>query len=210
MWDDISLWFSFVFSWWLVILNTFSYTYWLFVNLLWEDLYSGTLPILNWIIIIIASGLYEFFISPKCLFGQINKMWYTYKERKKESVVQSCPTLCNPTDCSPPGSSVHGIFQARVLQWVTISSSRGSSRPRDWTQVSHIAGRRFTVWATREYNGILFCNKREWGTNTCYNMDKAWKHYAKWKKPDTKDAILYDFIYMTCSEETTLLRQKTD
>ena len=49
-----------------------------------------------------------------------------------------------------PGSSVHGIFQARVLDWVAISLSRGSSRPRDQTRVSHTAGRRFTIWATRK------------------------------------------------------------
>ena len=48
-------------------------------------------------------------------------------------VTQSCLTLCNPLDCSPPGSSVHGIFQARTLEWVAISSARGSSWPRDWT-----------------------------------------------------------------------------
>ena len=53
-------------------------------------------------------------------------------------------------DCGLPGSSVHRIFQARAVEWVAISSSRGSSRPRDWTQVSRIAGRRFTVRATRE------------------------------------------------------------
>ena len=53
-------------------------------------------------------------------------------------------------DCSPPGSSIHGIFQARVLEWVAISFSRGSSWPRDWTQVSHVVGRHFTIWATRE------------------------------------------------------------
>ena len=53
-------------------------------------------------------------------------------------------------DCSPPGSSVHGIFQARVLEWGAISFSRGSSRPRDQTWVSRVADRRFTVWATRE------------------------------------------------------------
>ena len=51
-------------------------------------------------------------------------------------------------ECSPPGSSVHGIFQARVLEWVTISFSRGSSQPRDRTLVSHIASRYFTIWAT--------------------------------------------------------------
>ena len=66
------------------------------------------------------------------------------------SVAQSCPTLCDTMDCSLSGSSVHGIFQARVLEWVAISFSRGYSRPRDLTQFSHIAGRRFIVWATRE------------------------------------------------------------
>ena len=53
--------------------------------------------------------------------------------------------LCHPMDCSLLGSSVHGIFQARVLEWIAISFSRGSSRPRNRTWVSHIAGRRFTV-----------------------------------------------------------------
>ena len=64
-------------------------------------------------------------------------------------VTQSCPTLCNPMDCSPPGCSVHGILQARKLQWVAISFPRGSSQPRDQTWVSCIAGRFFTIWATR-------------------------------------------------------------
>ena len=54
----------------------------------------------------------------------------------------------------PPGSPVHGISQARILEWVAISSSRGSSQPRDWTQVSHIAGRFFTIGATREYTYV--------------------------------------------------------
>ena len=66
------------------------------------------------------------------------------------SVAQLCPTLCDPMDCSLPGTYVHGTFQARVLDWVAISFSRGSSRPRGQTQVSHIRGRRFTIWATRE------------------------------------------------------------
>ena len=64
-------------------------------------------------------------------------------------VAQSCLTLCDPMDYSPPGSSVHGILQARVLEWVAMLSSRGSSQPRNQTQVSHSAGRFFTVWATR-------------------------------------------------------------
>ena len=62
-------------------------------------------------------------------------------------VAPSCPTLCDPVDCSPRGSSVHGILQARVLEWVAISFSRGSSRPRDRTPVSWIAGRCFNLWA---------------------------------------------------------------
>ena len=71
-------------------------------------------------------------------------------------VTQSCPTLCDPMDCRPPGSSVHGNLQARILKWVAISYSRRSSWPRDWTWVLHIAafsltaGRCFTVWVTSE------------------------------------------------------------
>ena len=68
----------------------------------------------------------------------------------ESEVTQSCPTLCNPMDFSLPGSSVHGIFQARILEWVAISFSRRSSWPRDWAQVSSIVGRLFTIWASRE------------------------------------------------------------
>ena len=71
------------------------------------------------------------------------------KEKKESEVVQSCPTVCDAMDCSLPGSSVHGIFQAIVLEWIAISFSRGSSQPRARTQVSRIVDRRFTVWATR-------------------------------------------------------------
>ena len=71
------------------------------------------------------------------------------KNKSESEVAQSCPTL-QPVDCSPPSSSVHGILQARILKWVAISFSRGSSQPRDRTQVSHIAGRCFNLCATRE------------------------------------------------------------
>ena len=60
-------------------------------------------------------------------------------------VTKSCLTLCDLMDCSPPGSSVHGILQARILEWVTISFSTGSSQPRDWTHVPCFAGRFFTT-----------------------------------------------------------------
>ena len=66
-------------------------------------------------------------------------------------VFQSYLTLCNPMDCSLPGFSVHGISQARVMEWVCISFSIESSRTRNWALVSHIAGRFFTVWATRVF-----------------------------------------------------------
>ena len=68
---------------------------------------------------------------------------------KWNEVSQSCLTLCDPVDCSP-GSSVHRILQARILEWVAISFSRGSSWPRDQTQVSRIAGRLSNIWATRD------------------------------------------------------------
>ena len=58
--------------------------------------------------------------------------------------------LCDPMDCSPSGSSVHGILQARILELMAMSSSRGSSWHRDWTQVSYTEGRFFSIWATRE------------------------------------------------------------
>ena len=63
-------------------------------------------------------------------------------------VAQLCLTLCDPVDCSPPGFSVHGILQARILEWIAIPFSRGFTQPGDQIQVSCIAGRFFTVWAT--------------------------------------------------------------
>ena len=66
------------------------------------------------------------------------------------SVAKSCPTLCDPMDCSPPGSPVHGIILARILEWVAISFSRGSSWPRDRTRVSCIVGRFLTIWTMKE------------------------------------------------------------
>ena len=66
----------------------------------------------------------------------------------ESEVVQSCPTLCDPMHCSLPGSSIHGIFQARVLEWIAISFCRESSQPRDWTQVSRIVGKCSTIWVT--------------------------------------------------------------
>ena len=73
----------------------------------------------------------------------------------KGVVTESWPTLCDPVDYSSSGSSVHGILQAKILEVVAMPFSRGSSWPRDWTQVSGIAGRFFTIWATREAPHVL-------------------------------------------------------
>ena len=86
---------------------------------------------------------------------------------------------------SLPCFSIHGIFQARVLEWVAISFSRGSSWPRDQTRVSHIIGGHFTVWATRESNppgslvpGILQARTLEW---VAISFSSAWKWKVKLK-----------------------------
>ena len=78
-------------------------------------------------------------------------MWYERNETVSHSVMSNSLW---PHGCSLPGSSIHGISQARILDWVTISSSTGSSRLRNRTQVSCIAGRFFTGWATREAHVI--------------------------------------------------------
>ena len=72
------------------------------------------------------------------------------------SVAQLCPTLCNSMDCNPSGSSLHGIFQTRILEWVAISFSRGFSWPRDGTHVSCLEGRFFTT----EPPGKPYSNRR--------------------------------------------------
>jgi len=71
------------------------------------------------------------------------KRFINSESEVKVLVVQSCPTLCSPMDYSPPGSSVHGVLQARILEWVAIPFAVRFSRPRDWTQISCIGGRLF-------------------------------------------------------------------
>ena len=79
-------------------------------------------------------------------YQRTNPSRYQIMKESESEVIQSCATLCDPMDCSLPGFSVHGIFPARVLEWVAISFSRGSSQPRNRTRVSRVAGRRFTLW----------------------------------------------------------------
>ena len=78
-----------------------------------------------------------------------------WRWKVKVLVTQLCLILCDTVDCSPPGSSVHGLLQARILEWVGIPFSRGSSWLRDGIQVSCIAGRVFTLWVTREALSLL-------------------------------------------------------
>ena len=80
--------------------------------------------------------------------GQVNT--HSHPHTCVCSVAQLCPTLCEPMDCNPPGSSVLGIFKAGILEWIAISSSRGSSQPRYWTHISCIGRRILHHQATWE------------------------------------------------------------
>ena len=124
--------------------------------------------ILEWVAISFSSGCSQarepvsstlagrFFTTSAPREAQITTM------KSESEVTQWCLTLCDPVYCSLPGSSVHGILQARILEWITVSFSRGSSRPRDWIQISRISGRRFNPWATREAQNksIVFSKKK--------------------------------------------------
>ena len=100
------------------------------------------------------------------LQGSGNYLWVLLKDHRnvghafwyhvKVLSSQLHPTLCDPMEYNLLGSSVYGIFQARILEWVAISFSRESSWPRYQTQVSCIAGRFFTIWATREVHLYLY------------------------------------------------------
>ena len=104
-------------------------------------------------------------------------------------VAQTCPTLCDPTNCSPWGFSVHGILQARILKWVAIPFSRGSSWPRDQTQVSHIARRFFTFWATGKplLNIVQFSSVTQSCLTLCDPMNCSMPglpvHHQLWSLP---------------------------
>ena len=85
-------------------------------------------------------------VMPDLLVGACGIfMFFSWRVWSVSDVAQSCLTLCDPMDCSLPGSPVHGIFQARILEWGAISFSSGSSQPRDQSRVSCIVGRRFTI-----------------------------------------------------------------
>ena len=102
---------------------------------------------LSWMVCPQVTSLITVYISEALsrVWGETSRYWCG-----DGLVAKLCSTLNDPMDCSLPGSSVHGILQVRILEWVAIPFSRGSSWPRNQTQVSCIAGRFFTNWATRE------------------------------------------------------------
>ena len=127
--------------------------------------------------------------------GEKSYTWF-HSYRVLTLVTQLCLTLCDPMYGSPPGSSVHGILQERILEWASIPFSRESFQPRDWTQVSHTAGRFFTVWATREAQSsqgttLIYDGEegRGWGgseqlwsglTKKKTNFPGWWKYSTSW------------------------------
>ena len=107
-------------------------------------------------------------------------------------VTQSCLILCNLMECSLPGSSVMGILQARILEWIVIPSSRGSSQPRDQTQVSCIAVRFLTIWATRE----------AWKSRN-HNVSSA--YHWKWAIMTYLYYFLHLLCYLNCLQWASIL-----
>ena len=109
-----------------------------------------------WILFSAAKALFLLTIWRTRKYQIFFSIGWVRDEVKESEVAQSCPTLCDPMDYSPPVSSVHGILQAQILEWVAISFSRGSSRPRDRTQVFRISSRHFNLWATSPNIVCLF------------------------------------------------------
>ena len=108
------------------------------------------------------------------------------------------PILCDPMHCGPPGSSIHGILQARLLEWIAISFSRGSSQLRDRTQVSRIAGRCFNLWA-REGHSKNFLNKQEPTTvekaaASRFSIICTWKAPRQHKGPGVSDGGVTPYL----------------
>ena len=107
----------------------------------------------------LSDSLHYVWLTPGPSTSLQMNQFHSFLSKVKVLVVQSCPTICDTMDCSRPGSSVRGILQARILEWGAIPFSRGSSRLRNWTWVSCIAGWFFTIWATRGvpfYNWLIF------------------------------------------------------
>ena len=158
----------------------------------------------------------------KCAWNVTLSHSWAHRElwRKDEwqvsDITQLCPTLCDPMDCSLPGSSVQGIFQARVLEWVDISFSRGSSRPRDLTQIFRNVGRRFTIWATPEMSGVKMgglndytaASASNWMQATCSKEHKSWVKWFLWPRDIPREDRLLG-ASRTCSSRRNVSTKST-
>ena len=124
---------------------------------------------------------------------QIHKMWSIHTMKVVAAVRSLSPIRlsCNPMDCSPPGSSVHGISQARLLEWVAIPFSQGSFPPKDQTRVSCSASR----FSPLSHQGLLGL-KKEGNSDTSHNTNEPGGHYAQRNKPDTEGQVMCVFTYM--------------
>ena len=120
------------------ILKKVNFTMWLYLNKLYNIFLALIVFCMCWLNIHINYLSYPLGWIGNLLWmrklKQMSCLHHTHTQKCMHA--QLYPTLCNPMHYSPPRSSVHGIFQARILEWVAISSSRGSSWPRDWTHVS--------------------------------------------------------------------------
>ena len=145
------------------------------------------------------------------------KMWPIHIVVAKS--FQSCPTLCDPIDGSPPGSCVHGILQARVLEWVAVAFTNALKwkvkvkslscvwlLATPWTAPTRLLhpwdspGKSTGVGCHCLLLLTLFNHKKAWRTDTCYDMDESQKHGAQWRKSDPKCHISYDSTCMKYPE----------
>ena len=116
---------------------------------------------------------------------------FTFSSIKvKALVIQPWRAFCDPIDCSPPGSSVHRILQVKILEWVAIPLSRGTSQPKDWTQVSCIAGGFFTIWAMMEAQG--YCSLI-WNNMKFSTLAKHFESVNPVKEPRSMQVIFLCF-----------------
>ena len=143
-------------------------------------------------------GLVSPFLTPQPLHHEPNSVAKCTEVKVESHSVMS--DSCDPMDCSPSGSSVCGMLQARMLEWVAISFSSRLSQPRDWTQVSHIAGRVLTVWATREA-----CSIQSTLANTLaqlYMWDWISCHFFSfWPLSSELECIVHDKKRLGCSRD---------
>ena len=134
------------------------------------------------------------FLLKQRLFQWI-KMWYiSTMDYLDVAIFQSlnCVWLfCNPMDCNLPGSSIHGISQARILEWVAISFSRGSSWPRDQTCIFWFGRDTLYHWATWEtHNGLLLSHKKKWNNAFCSDMVEPRDDHTKWNVSQRKTNMI--------------------